>query len=274
MKYVGNTSAAAGCRSALPGATGRRESAASRPEGRSYDDKIAFRRRSSPRGFTLLELLAAMAILSVLVVMLFSIFSQASRAWLQSENRVETFQNARATLDFMSRELSQTMTTSNLSFLGRDYFISFVAPINTGTNTDLEGVFYIWNASTLTLTRAITNVAACYASTANWPTSITVSNTLAENVVSLTLSYMDSSGNPQTYWNSISPPTGAPNVPPGQPIMANCTPAGVQIKLGIIDSRAAKRLAAVGGVNTAAGRAITNQSTQVFSTFVAIPNGH
>src|ERR1017187_5870806 len=91
-------------------------------------------RRNTEGGFTLLELLAAMAILAVMVGMLFAAFSQASRAWLLGESRVETFSQARAALDFMSKELSQAIVTSNITFLADGNDLAFVAPINLGTN--------------------------------------------------------------------------------------------------------------------------------------------
>ena len=213
------------------------------------------------RGFTLIELLMAMVILTLLVVMLFAVFSQASRGWLQSENRVETFSQARAALDFMARELTQTMTTSNISFLGSANNVGFVAPINTGTSADLEGVFYQLTGSSLpfTLTRGVTNLATCYAAPRTWTNSVGNTGTLAENVVSLLLSYTDSSGGTPAYWNSTSA---------GTVLMTNRAPAGVQITIGILDSRAASRLA----TNPAAIQTITNQATQYFSTYVAIPN--
>ncbi len=94
-------------------------------------------------GFTLLELLAAMAILLIMTALLFQAFGQASRGWLQAENRVETFSQARAVLDFMSKEISQAIVNSNITFLGDANDIAFVAPVNTGTNAvDLVEVVY------------------------------------------------------------------------------------------------------------------------------------
>jgi len=224
-------------------------------------------------GFTLMELLMAMVVLSLLMLMLFAVFNQASRGWLQAENRVETFQNSRAALDFMAKELVQTVTTTNSSFLGNTNSVAFVAPVNTGTNMDLAGVAYqlAGGSAPYTLIRGVLTNANWYSSPQNWPMTIVVSNTLADNIVSLTLSYTDTSGTPQNYWNSTSS-SGWPSTSPGQTLMIGRAPAGVQITIGAIDSRAAKRLAVVGGNATAAAN-ILNQATQYFSTYVAIPNG-
>ncbi|MGD0650813.1 MAG: hypothetical protein ABSA97_06700 [Verrucomicrobiia bacterium] len=95
------------------------------------------------RAFTLFELLASIGILAILSALLFAAFNQASKAWLQSESRVETFQQARAALDYISKELSQAIVTSNITFLGSSGSVAFVAPVNDGTNAvDLMEIVY------------------------------------------------------------------------------------------------------------------------------------
>ena len=94
-------------------------------------------------GFTLLELLAAIAILAVMTTLLFAAFGQASRSWQLTENRVQSFSQARAALDYMAKELSQAVVTPNITFLGDANDVAFVAPVNTGTNAvDLVEVVY------------------------------------------------------------------------------------------------------------------------------------
>ena len=222
-------------------------------------------------GFTILELLAAMTILSMLVVMLVATFNQASRSWLQAENRVETYGQARAALDFITKELTQTVTTTNSSFMGDTNNLAFVATVNTGTNMDLVGVFYqlAGSAPIFALTRSSVQYSASpnwYANPSSWPASaVSTVNTLAENVVSFTLSYTDSSGNPTvpTYWNSTGS-AGWPSTSAGQALMIARPPAGVQITIGIIDSRSTNRVKA---------GASALPVTQTFSTYVSIPNG-
>ena len=96
------------------------------------------------RGFTLFELLASIGILAILSALLFAAFNQATKAWLQGENRVETFTQARAALDFMSRELSQAIVTPNVPFLGTNDGVAFIAPVSTDPNdgVDIEEVVY------------------------------------------------------------------------------------------------------------------------------------
>jgi type II secretory pathway pseudopilin PulG len=246
-----------------------------------------------------LELLAAVLILSLMVLLLFTTFNQASRAWLQSENRVEAFVNARAALDYMARELVQAVVATNVPFAGNTDSLAFIAPVNTVEtgSVDLAEVVYRLDYSVSAprpLHRRVTFSTDSgawdfyqFAITPNWPVTRTAANvaTLADNIVSLRFKYYDLVGEAFDYWNStglnngqwggeLPEPLGSCSVP-GQPpctYMTNCAPVGVQITLGVIDSRTVVRLAAVGGPGTAAGAAITNQATHIFSTFVAIPN--
>ncbi len=72
-------------------------------------------RRSS--AFTLVEVLIAIAILSLMVVLLASLLSGVSRAWVSSEQQVETFQDGRAIADLISRDLSQAVISPQLQFI-------------------------------------------------------------------------------------------------------------------------------------------------------------
>lgn len=98
-------------------------------------------------GFTLLELLVSISILLLLSSLLFTAFNQASKAWLQAENQVDTFQEARAALDFMAKELSQAIVTTNIQFLANVNSLAFVAPVSTsaGDGGDLVQVVYRLN---------------------------------------------------------------------------------------------------------------------------------
>jgi prepilin-type N-terminal cleavage/methylation domain-containing protein len=103
--------------------------------------------RAHPNGFTLLELLVSISILLLLSSLLFTAFNQASKAWMQAENQVDTFQGARAALDFMAKELSQAIVTTNIQFLANLNSLAFVAPVSTSTNdgADLVQVVYRLN---------------------------------------------------------------------------------------------------------------------------------
>jgi prepilin-type N-terminal cleavage/methylation domain-containing protein len=67
--------------------------------------------------FTLIELLIAAAILSSLVLLLTALLSAINRVWVASEQRVSEFQDGRAILDLISRELSQAVMSPNLQFV-------------------------------------------------------------------------------------------------------------------------------------------------------------
>jgi hypothetical protein len=120
------------------------------------------RRNFSEGGFTLLELISAMATLAMLTALLFGAIDQANRAWLTSENRVETFTQARAALDFMSREISQAITTNTIPFLAQEstmqlgtispvtlYFgnIAFVASVGNGASDGMDLMEVVYRLS-------------------------------------------------------------------------------------------------------------------------------
>jgi prepilin-type N-terminal cleavage/methylation domain-containing protein len=67
--------------------------------------------------FTLIELLIAAAILSSLVLLLTAMLSGINRIWVASEQRVSEFQDGRAILELMSRELSQAAISPSLQYV-------------------------------------------------------------------------------------------------------------------------------------------------------------
>jgi len=118
---------------------------------RVFDKLSAFSVQRSRRplptscfAFTLFELLASMGILAVLSALLFAAFNQATKAWVQGESRVETFTQARAALDFMTRELSQAITTTNIPFMANQNNLAFVATVGneSADGMDLMEVVY------------------------------------------------------------------------------------------------------------------------------------
>ena len=64
---------------------------------------------SGASAFTLLELLVAVSVSLVLVAFLFQILGSTLTAWTRSEQRTDTFREARAALQIMARDLSQTV---------------------------------------------------------------------------------------------------------------------------------------------------------------------
>jgi prepilin-type N-terminal cleavage/methylation domain-containing protein len=245
-------------------------------------------------GFTLIELLASLAILALIMTMLFTVFEQVNKAWLNGENRVETFTQARAILDLMSRELSQAITTTNtpkeITFYGDTNRVYFVAPVNANpaNQADLCEVGYeheLQDAAapgkwTMRIRRRLTEPTAVnIASGGRWdlytdPTTwwddaaIPVRSfdpnreaTLAANsVLSLRFRYLKRDGTPY------------PPVPPYRSENNNNSlPYAVVIFLDSVDSRTAARLKLVPNVGTA-WQPITNSTLRSFSTTVYLPN--
>jgi prepilin-type N-terminal cleavage/methylation domain-containing protein len=258
----------------------------------------SFSSSSANRGFTLFELLASLAILAVLSALLFAAFNQASNVWLQSENRVETFTQARAALEFMSRELSQAIVTTNVvpypvPFAANTNTLAFVAPVNPAANgVDLMEIVYQLSGANppYALTRAATAFSPSttywdfYTNPNGWPgtSDPNGTNTLAVNVMNLQFRFfstnMVSPPSPY-YWNSTLNPVKWFNglqhitIPPGaQPDMMGRAPAGALITLGVIDNRAAARLNTV-TLWSPAWTNMANTATRTFQTFVAIRNG-
>jgi prepilin-type N-terminal cleavage/methylation domain-containing protein len=69
------------------------------------------------RAFSLIEILVAIALLSLLVVVLSQIVTVVSRAWVEGEKRVEVYQNGRAILDLIERDLTGAANSTRLQFV-------------------------------------------------------------------------------------------------------------------------------------------------------------
>lgn len=61
-----------------------------------------------PRAFTLVELMISTALLTFMALLLFSVLEATATLWRNNEARVESFREARAGLNLMAREISQT----------------------------------------------------------------------------------------------------------------------------------------------------------------------
>jgi prepilin-type N-terminal cleavage/methylation domain-containing protein len=59
-----------------------------------------------PHAFTLLELLVALGVTSVLVVLMFNVFLSGSTLWQKNEEQLDTFREARAAMQMMTRDFS------------------------------------------------------------------------------------------------------------------------------------------------------------------------
>lgn len=70
--------------------------------------------KKSP-AFTLLELLVAMAVLSIILVVLMNVVQSATALWRNSENRMETYREARAALQVMASDLANFLPSTNIA---------------------------------------------------------------------------------------------------------------------------------------------------------------
>ena len=158
------------------------------------------------RGFTLVELMAAIVIMAMMTAMLFTVFNQASKAWIQGTSKVEMFQEARAALDFMARDISQIVVKSNTTPSFSAGGATFVSAVNTNGAVDLMTITYALGGSN-TLTRSAT----VYGGSGQ-----PASGTLADNIQSLNF----------------------------RTIGGGTIPLAVEITLSVMDSRGAARYSA------------------------------
>jgi prepilin-type N-terminal cleavage/methylation domain-containing protein len=95
-------------------------------------------RKKISRAFTLVEVLIATAILSLLILLLTSLLSGVHRTWVAGEQKVSEFQDGRAILELISRELSQAVISQKLQFVQN--------PTLTGANQRLNSDSIFWQA--------------------------------------------------------------------------------------------------------------------------------
>lgn len=134
---------------------------------------------SHPRAFSLLEMLVSVTILAVLVVVLLSMLNSSTTIWRRGASKIQTFQEARAAYEGMTRKISQsTLNTywdyetnsagdpirykrqSELAFVSgpeasllpavtspRTHAIFYQAPLGYTTNTSYANLRSLLNAS-------------------------------------------------------------------------------------------------------------------------------
>ncbi|HSH37485.1 MAG TPA: prepilin-type N-terminal cleavage/methylation domain-containing protein [Chthoniobacterales bacterium] len=111
--------------------------------------------------FSLVEVLISIAITTVIVVLLFQVFVAAATQWQASDQRIDTFRDARAALHFIARDLSRAHVNASAGMLRlSDTFGDFAkeayavtASANSG-KSDLCAVGYYcaWDGATKTFT--------------------------------------------------------------------------------------------------------------------------
>jgi prepilin-type N-terminal cleavage/methylation domain-containing protein len=91
------------------------------------------RRRSLETGaFSLVELLVAMAVFAVLVVVLSGMVDSVMRLWKASENRAESYREARAALSLISSDLRSAIATTNTNYFSTTAEPNFEASAEDG----------------------------------------------------------------------------------------------------------------------------------------------
>lgn len=93
--------------------------------------------------FTILELLVAMTLMSILLVLLLNMVDGATRLWRESENRVDSYREARAALGIMSRDLQNALAgPTNANHFALNAFSQLPAEAIKDTNL-AAGCFFL-----------------------------------------------------------------------------------------------------------------------------------
>jgi type II secretory pathway component PulJ len=242
--------------------------------------------------FTLAELLVALALTSGLAVLLMTIVSGAMNVWQHGRNQIDTFSNARQTLNRMADELKGAIATAgqvefseNLSALqgttapvpGSSENIFFVAPYPNSGAGDLCVIAYRLNADTHELQRAFLksddawNVATNRYRSAGYSTNFSSASTwqtIARGVLQFEIkSYsqadLDANTTPVPTWNSEIAGTG----------MSGNVPRRVLLRLQTIDDKSLVRLNAVPATGAAHDR-IVAQSMREFTADLSLLPPH
>lgn len=88
-------------------------------------------------GFSLIELLVAMSVFSLLCVLMFSIVSSSTGLWRAQEAQEESFREARAALNFLSRDLANALVTTNAQwFHASSNSIAFLTSLPSSSQGD------------------------------------------------------------------------------------------------------------------------------------------
>jgi len=147
--------------------------------------------------FTLVEIMVSCAILVILMGALYRVFWGSSAAWQKGEARTRMYQNARISLDLMSREIRAAFVSRgdpHLIFKGNESFLTFISVSNTPNTVgayDLRRIEY--SLSQDRLCRRIETHLDSFSGGAL--------ATLAEGVLNLTFSYC-SQDQWQGFWDS------------------------------------------------------------------------
>lgn len=189
------------------------------------------RRSARRKGLTLIEVLISSVIFAILATSLFVVFKAGLDSWRKTQGHLEVYQNARAALDIMTRELSAAyLNPSNSAITFRGFFgpmgrsgwvtpsgadeVFFIAAMNPSLNyanatSDLCKVGYYLDNTTNQLMRYSHYVKAGdapdYDFSHNAPSDNVSFRKVASNITGFSLRYSDSTGSPTNLkWDSTS----------------------------------------------------------------------
>lgn len=199
------------------------------------------------RGFSLLEMLVSLGILTIIVLLMSTVFKQTQISWLYASERLDAEMAGRALLQQMATELTQAICSTGmpLSCSGNSItYFTTVTPPSTNTPCEIRKVRY-----ELTSTGVINGLTRSekYCGSTGWPGgSFDGASLLASNqVTSLTFECATVSGSFSSGWSSYTD-----------------LPAAVRIKLGLVGTRTAAKLSAMGSVSAR----LTNEYAVILST--------
>jgi prepilin-type N-terminal cleavage/methylation domain-containing protein len=229
--------------------------------------RAARRRRGGRAGFSLIEVLVAMTILGVITLMLLTVFNQTARSWRFGQDSIDVHQTSRSILDQIATELSQAVTSSNITFYGTKERICFVTPIITpevDVVADLHELCYELDNSTKTIVRQATPPTMQNINSGTWNIYTPAwYNTMAESKVMAKIRVFDLTF---TYYGKTGP--GSTSV--GQ---TTTLPAAVQIEISMVGERAAVLLTNVPSGSIAEAN-VTNEHLIRLYTLMYLRNAH
>ena len=104
---------------------------------------------SVQNAFTLIELMVAMVVMSLLLVLLLNMVDSGTRLWRVNENRVDSYREARAALGIISRDLQNTLSSTNNSnqfLLNATAFANLTSVGNLVSNTNQGAALFFLSA--------------------------------------------------------------------------------------------------------------------------------
>ena len=154
-------------------------------------------------GFTLIEMLVSLVIVAIIVASVYTAFDCGKNSWQVGDIIVQRCQNARAALDFMSREISAMyLTISSIYETGLIYDSSsfrFVAciPEEDDSDWDLRQIGYKYDSTDKEIERAFTGGFTTLSNPSSW-------QPLVSNIYGLNFTCLDATFTECSSWDSVN----------------------------------------------------------------------